>query len=87
MPQCLDNRLTDGGKLVSPTYPPHFTPQKHYFYCFLLAIHNKKVNEPRIYYHLIFIINWKVCLDSVCWKYVSTGTDVGGPVTKQLPCW
>jgi hypothetical protein len=22
--------LTDGGKVVSPTHPPHFTPQKHY---------------------------------------------------------
>jgi hypothetical protein len=29
--RCLDNRLTDGGKIVSPTHPPHFTPQKHYF--------------------------------------------------------
>jgi hypothetical protein len=28
----LDNRLTDGGKVVSPVHPPHFTPQKHYFY-------------------------------------------------------
>jgi hypothetical protein len=25
----LDNRLIDGGKDVSPTHPPHFTPQKH----------------------------------------------------------
>jgi hypothetical protein len=22
----------DGGKVVSPTHTPHFTPQKHYFY-------------------------------------------------------
>jgi hypothetical protein len=29
---CLDNRLTDGGKVVSPTHPPHFTPQKHYYF-------------------------------------------------------
>jgi hypothetical protein len=28
---CLDSRLTDGGKVVSPTNRPHFTPQKHYF--------------------------------------------------------
>jgi hypothetical protein len=29
----LDNRLTDGGKVVSPTHGPHFTPQKYsYFY-------------------------------------------------------
>jgi hypothetical protein len=26
----LDNRLKDGGKVVSPTHQPHFTPQKHY---------------------------------------------------------
>jgi hypothetical protein len=32
IPQCLDNRLTDGGKVVSPTHWPHFTPQKHYYY-------------------------------------------------------
>jgi hypothetical protein len=29
---CLDNRLTDGGKVVSPTHRPHFTPQKHYYF-------------------------------------------------------
>jgi hypothetical protein len=28
----LDTRLTDGGKGVSPTHPPHFTPQKHYYF-------------------------------------------------------
>jgi hypothetical protein len=31
IPHCLDNRLTDGSKVVSPTHWPHFTPQKHYF--------------------------------------------------------
>jgi hypothetical protein len=31
IPHCLDNRLTDGGKVVSPTHLPYFTPQKHYF--------------------------------------------------------
>jgi hypothetical protein len=31
IPQCLDNRLTDGGKVVSPTHPSHSTPQKHYY--------------------------------------------------------
>jgi hypothetical protein len=28
-PTQLDNPLTDGGKVVSPTHRPHFTPQKH----------------------------------------------------------
>jgi hypothetical protein len=32
IPHCLDNRLRDGGKVVSPTHPPHFTPQKHYYF-------------------------------------------------------
>jgi hypothetical protein len=32
IPNCLDNRFTDGGKIVSPTHPAHFTPQKHYYF-------------------------------------------------------
>jgi hypothetical protein len=32
IPHCLDNHLIDGGKVVSPTHRPHFTPQKHYFF-------------------------------------------------------
>jgi hypothetical protein len=31
IPHCVDNRLTDDGKVVSLTHRPHFTPQKHYF--------------------------------------------------------
>jgi hypothetical protein len=31
IPHCLDGRLTDGGKVVSPMYRPRYTPQKHYF--------------------------------------------------------
>jgi hypothetical protein len=31
IPQCLDDRLTDGGKIASPTYWPHCTYQEHYF--------------------------------------------------------
>jgi hypothetical protein len=26
----LDSLLTDGGKVASPTYRPHATPQKHF---------------------------------------------------------
>jgi hypothetical protein len=33
-PTCLDSRLTDGGKVVSPTHRPRSTPQKHYFSAF-----------------------------------------------------
>jgi hypothetical protein len=32
IPHCLDNRRTDGGKVASPTHPPHFTPQKYYYF-------------------------------------------------------
>jgi hypothetical protein len=32
IPHCVDNRFTDGGKVVSPTHRPHFTPQKHYYF-------------------------------------------------------
>jgi hypothetical protein len=38
IPHCVDNRLTDGGKVVSPKHRPHFTPQKHYFF-YVSAIH------------------------------------------------
>jgi hypothetical protein len=44
IPHCLDNRLTYGGKAVSPTHWPHFTPQKHYYFsisgthfCYMLS--------------------------------------------------
>jgi hypothetical protein len=31
IPHCLDNRLTDGGKVVSLTHPSDYTLQKHYY--------------------------------------------------------
>jgi hypothetical protein len=30
-PHCLDNRLIDGGKVVSLRHRPRYTPQKHNF--------------------------------------------------------
>jgi hypothetical protein len=30
-PHCLDNRLTDGGKVVNLTRGRHFILEKHYF--------------------------------------------------------
>jgi hypothetical protein len=30
IPRCLDSRLTDGGVVVSITYRPRSTPQKHF---------------------------------------------------------
>jgi hypothetical protein len=32
IPHCLDIRLIDCGKVVGLTHPPHFTPQKHYYF-------------------------------------------------------
>jgi hypothetical protein len=32
IPHCLDNRLIDGDKVVSPTHRPHLTPQTHFFF-------------------------------------------------------
>jgi hypothetical protein len=31
IPNVLDNRFTDSGKVVSPTDQPRSTPQKNYF--------------------------------------------------------
>jgi hypothetical protein len=31
IPHCLDNRLTDGSEVLSPTHRPRSIPQKHYF--------------------------------------------------------
>jgi hypothetical protein len=36
VPHFLDNRLTDGGKVVSLTHRPPFTPQEDSWYSFLL---------------------------------------------------
>jgi hypothetical protein len=36
LPRLLDNRFTDGGKVVSPTHRPHFTYQELSWYSFLL---------------------------------------------------
>jgi hypothetical protein len=32
IPHCIDNLLTDGGKVVNPTQTPHFNPQKYYYF-------------------------------------------------------
>jgi hypothetical protein len=36
LPHFLDNQLTDGGEVVSPTRPPPFTPQDDSWYSFPL---------------------------------------------------
>jgi hypothetical protein len=32
IPQCLDNQIMDGGKVVSPTHQLLFTPRTLFFY-------------------------------------------------------
>jgi hypothetical protein len=44
IPHCLDNWLTDGGEVVSLTRRPRSTPQKHFFFLFLVLI---SVIDPR----------------------------------------
>jgi hypothetical protein len=47
IPHCLDNRLTDGGKIVSPTHPSHFIPQYNYYFS-VSAIHFcKRLSKPQ----------------------------------------
>jgi hypothetical protein len=36
IPHFLENRLTDGGEVVSPTNWPSYTPQEDFWYSFLL---------------------------------------------------
>jgi hypothetical protein len=36
IPHCLDNRLIDGGKVVSPTHRPLFYSPETLFLCFFL---------------------------------------------------
>jgi hypothetical protein len=45
--RCLDSRLRDGGKVVSPTHRPHSNPQKHYFSASVLISIRGWVN-PRV---------------------------------------
>jgi hypothetical protein len=47
IPQCLDNRLIDSGKVASPTHPPHFTPQKHYFFYVSGTHFCKRLSKPQ----------------------------------------
>jgi hypothetical protein len=43
---CLDSRLTDGGKVVSPTHWQRSTPQKHHFSAFCTHF-CYRLSEPR----------------------------------------
>jgi hypothetical protein len=38
VPHCLDNRVIDGGKAVSPTHRPHFTPQIFLMFPVLISV-------------------------------------------------
>jgi hypothetical protein len=47
IPHCLDNRLTEGGKVVNPTHPPHFTHQKHYYFYVSGTHFCQKLSKPQ----------------------------------------
>jgi hypothetical protein len=38
LPHFLDNRLTDGGEVVSLAHRPRYTPQEDPWYSFLLEV-------------------------------------------------
>jgi hypothetical protein len=41
-PHYLDNRITDGGEVVSLTRRPRFTSQEDYWYSFLLEAESNR---------------------------------------------
>jgi hypothetical protein len=45
LPHFLDNLYTDGGKAVGLTGRPSFTPQKEFWYSFLLASESTQGTE------------------------------------------
>jgi hypothetical protein len=45
LPHYLEKRLIDGGKVVSPTSRPHFTPRFLYFKRFLVFISVKRLSR------------------------------------------
>jgi hypothetical protein len=47
IPHCLDNRLIDGGKVVSPIHTPHFTPQKYYYFYVFGTHFCYRLSKPR----------------------------------------
>jgi hypothetical protein len=47
IPHFLDIRLTDGGKVVSPTHQPHFTPQKPYFFNVSCTHFCQRLSKPQ----------------------------------------
>jgi hypothetical protein len=49
----LDNRLTDGGKVISPTHQPHFTPQKHYYFYVSRPTHQPHFTPQKHYYFYV----------------------------------
>jgi hypothetical protein len=38
IPHCLDNQLTDGGKVFSPMHQQNFTPHTHFFFFFTFPV-------------------------------------------------
>jgi hypothetical protein len=47
IPHCLDNQLTDGGSVVSPTHRLHITPWKHYYFSASVTHFRKWLSEKQ----------------------------------------
>jgi hypothetical protein len=46
IPNCLDSRLIDGGKVFSPTYRLRSTTQKHYYFCVSGINFGQRISKP-----------------------------------------
>jgi hypothetical protein len=73
IPHCLDNRLIDGGKVVSPTHQPHFTPQKRSMYI------NTYVKHLKCKYLCMYWQTTKYC---GLWQTTDTTSRQRGRLTK-----
>jgi hypothetical protein len=62
IPHCLDNRLTEGGKIVSRTRRPRSTPQKP---CLMLLILIHRLSKPQGLLRLEEIDKFKKCNDLI----------------------
>jgi hypothetical protein len=68
IPHCLDNRLTDGGKVVSPTHPPYFTPQKHYYYYYYYYYYVSGTQGLVTFFYITYINSVRTSREA---KYIS----------------
>jgi hypothetical protein len=73
IPHCLDNRLTDGRIVVSPTYRPLSTPHKHFsvsgtHFCQRLSKPQGLVRPEGLgyYYYYYYYLRGNVVVKALC---------------------